>query len=138
MSKALILAMTGCKIPRRYHERGVCWHDSESSQGLRRISRQRFGAPFRRHRRGDGGSTIELLERVNLNPHKTVKVIHMNKIIGDKYVSRTNRVHQCSFITVTPLTATNHCPKWGPTQRRRLRPSSMVNVEAENTITGRQ
>jgi hypothetical protein len=58
VSRALMLAMTGCK-----RMNGECG-DIVSRAELPKLAqhlRRRLGAPFRRHRRGDSGSTTELV-----------------------------------------------------------------------------
>jgi hypothetical protein len=37
---------------------------------------------------------LNSLERISM------RTVHMNKLIGDKYVSRTNPAHDCSFVTM--------------------------------------
>jgi hypothetical protein len=90
--------------------------------------RPQASAPFRRHRRGDGGSTIQLVREDYCN----LRTAHRdtNKVIGDKYAGRMNCVHQCSFRT--SCIPTHHRSTMAPDASR---PSSNVDGQCSSVDT---
>ena len=113
--------MTGCKIPReiscaRMNGEGVVIENCAASPNGGLVH------PLR-HRRGNGGNTIEFVR----DDYNNLRTVHINEIIGDKYVNRTNRLHRCYFITrriavTVQLTTAQQC-------RPRQAPAVNINIK---------
>jgi hypothetical protein len=132
-----MLAMTGCKIPQEISSarmNGKC--GDIVSRGCRAeacaaSTDDGLVRPFGNIEVATAEVLLNLLERVDL------RTVHMNKIIGDKYGSRTNRLHQCSFITPCMTTNRLSTMAWmeSPTQAPAIVDAdSTVNAEADSEI----